>query len=476
MSADDSIFLLEEKYKTAVWYLLSESDYSGPFHQNEILRLIALGSVSNSDKIWSEQLEDWMPIEKHPTFNDALKSKRNTEKPSKKELLSWDTSDKFWETITDPEAFQSEEFDFIHKKKQTPVKKVSRSIYKASDNTTTTKTARFRLAIITGIIFSTVSFIVLQIAFSPNTKRSVELLNLSYKDSLTLIAAIGDPVAKVGPNVALARLEGNLSEPQFVIGTNQPDGTRFKLLIEGVSDTLIRERTVSLQAVLIVKDGISVSPILRLIDGQPVPRGDYTVVAQCDSCRQGNESRGNAPARAMETFFLGGPKDSAYDLELRKFHDKVRTNARDEIVQFRQLSDTLENQLKGLVSLAEELEMEKASFDTEKAKLTLKDWTKLEDQLNLFVSSWLTKNQSGDVFYIEVLQLLEKSQQEVAESAKITSAYLRGISSSTHINEDAKSKIFTQNSLAQSTLLSLKQKITMLEHLPLKTNGMPRTQ
>lgn len=284
------------------------------------------------------------------------------------------------------------------------------------------------------------------------------LSNLSRQDEREIRAAVAEGLKDFGPTAAIGLVTVNVNAPEFYVGTNLPNGSKLELQIDGLSDTLLDTTRISVHAKITAHSGLAKSPPFQQENGIPFPRGEYQVSAIADGKVIGSK-----------VYFLGGKRDASYDQSLKSFHEKIRAQARNEIAEIKQFVDTLEEQLR---NTGEEFQKILESRDSNRKSQWLnfhRRWIAFEGQLQNSTQAWRTESVIKSHFYGTLYQALMKADQDVAQVHDDQTRYF-----DTAKDPNREAQIASQVSVVQSSLLTIKTKISLAETLPVTANGMPQ--
>jgi len=293
-----------------------------------------------------------------------------------------------------------------------------------------------------------------------------------------------------GPKAALSLSRSDLFTPFFYVTSNLPDGTKFNVIVEGVSDTLLNHLVFNQSVEATLAKRFAKTAMVRFPDNRPLPRGEYNVYL-IESENQPDATKGilaNAQPSgikippylpkgsriiAKKTYFLGGTKDSTYLSRLKEYHDKLRTRATAELAELKQFSGTLESQLNASITNFSKLRKGRIIKQQQLAwgKFNTK-WSQLDSQMNESFQQWTQEILSTQYFYGMIYSLLQQASQAVAQMHGLHHAYFTGAVDKTSFDIQLGQAV----SQAQTAVTTVKAKIEQAETLAPTANGMPRRE
>ncbi len=452
MNLDASDLTYETHGLVENWYLNNETGYSGPFSHQEILQFIKRKKIAADTLIWRKDLSGWKALSEIETFETPLsEAAAALDLPNKQELSSslakdWVDSDEFWSQIRSQYQFQSDEFN------------------EANDRLPQAKEVRARSsrAFAIGLIGSILVVIFFAFDFS---KVLADIPDISKEESREIKAAISESLKASGPAAAIGLIAKEIGTPTFVVGSNLPDSTELKMSIHGIPETLVGRFEVLFQAKLNLKGGLARTQKVFIQPNQSnIPMGEYRVIVSLDNKKL-----------TEKTYFLGGEKNLNYDLSLRKYHERLREKARAELLEIKQMNDTIEKQLTDLSAQFETVSHSGknsiASWKTFDEK-----WQPMQAQIADVIRNLEARQTRGEIFYFQLFDLLKKVENSVGLTHDLQVQYITAVSSSSATTDVLEERVAQQSALAQSTLLALRTREIEVENLPLLANGMPRTE
>jgi len=304
-------------------------------------------------------------------------------------------------------------------------------------------------------------------------------------------AAIGLP-ADVGPKLGLALSSAEGPGPVLYASSNLPEGAKVELLLEGLQDTLVRQVSGSVKVTGIVEKRLFKSQAIKGTDGQALPRGEYMIsIYESDPQPEAVSAIlspmpvKNLPKISAEIpkgrkllvrrmFFLGGKKDASYQKQLQEVHETLKNKAKAELEETKQLSATLENQLKDSLDHFKRFKTMKNAKAAQKSWSEFHTkWTALDAKLAEAFQKWTPEVVSTQLFYGMIYNLVIQAGQAVVKAHGMHHAYFTGGA------PDPKAFQIQQGEAvasAEAAVNSLKAKIEAAEKITPSPAGLPRRE
>ncbi len=441
------------------WYLFGEAGASGPFSELEVIQQINQRKVDASYKAWSPALGKWEKIfsvtEFRPYENKAAEQPQ-LEINSEKKVAP--LTDEDWDrilgqsrfTFDDAEggkaiSFRNRISDLILPLKKSPM------------------SSRYTRAFLVGI-FASVTVAWIFNHYSILNSMTLDSQDISAQEFREIKAAVSEPFSAGDPSVAIGLIKNVDNGVSFAIGSNQSDGTRFLVKIEGISETLIGAFEFSSQSSVSLKNGIARTSNLLVDSKQKIPAGEYRISVLCESCEK-------AHVLTEKIYFINGSRNLEYDLKLRQYHKDLRQQGRNELLEAEQLTETLEREVMSLSAVLA------GGAEGSPGRKTLPDtFGRMHQQLGNIISQWSKKNSRKEVFYGSVFSSLQQAFEVTSQTQELQKKYLMNLNSHPAVASELEEEIVLKNSNALSSLVNLKHKIKNFERLPLSANGMPRNK
>ncbi len=460
------------------WYVLLEEEHEGPFSFFEIESKLDAEILREDDYVWSEEMFDWKKMKDVKAFKELLNAPSEEKKREGVDSGSVST-----DLILHPQESRAS----FEEKRPGSEKKNQR---------------RFKRLFLQALLLSLLGVVfvwqlrgsVRQFLEQRKVLGLMSFEGLSDQERRELKEVVRGSSLDSLPSVALGVIKPNSQAPYFVVGTNLPDGARFDIYIEGVSETLLEKYRVSEVTTVVAQRGLGKSLPFHSVKGKPLPLGEYRVFVT-HSAQEPEQvhallqklpvlslSSGPAipfPVRifSQKTYFLGGVKDFDYDQKLKHYHEVLAEKARLELLELSQCIATLEDQLSQLTfefqKLVEPGEIKKSQ---QKAAWSLFDqrWSSLEKKLDASFEQWTPEWLEENIFYNKLYGMVRhagKLVQEVHEKQKSFFKLETGEASS---EVSMELQVAEAVSLARSVLLSTQARLQIAKKLPLTANGMPR--
>jgi hypothetical protein len=292
------------------------------------------------------------------------------------------------------------------------------------------------------------------------------IAGLSREDIRSIYAAKRESLVDYGPAFTLVLNKDSRAHYLFFGGTNLPQESELSMHIEGVAETLLDSFGVSVEAPLNLKNGIVSSPTFIQENGKVYPTGEYKVIIKCRNCADYNQ--GNPSLVLLEkTFFIGGQKNQNYDQSLRIYHEKLRSQASSELIEVKQFSDNFEQLLNETnMIFARWHEGRLSVADWQKYHLR---WQKFSGQILQMTKDWNPDFINKKFYYSQYYSLLKGLEALLVQVHNGQNEWVLN----SKVSSELGTGIYEKSSMIQSTLLMIRTKVTLIEHLPATANGMP---
>lgn len=420
--------LSEEQIKAflqneVTWYYSDETDFKGPFTDNQIIQLIHKDNINHSVKMWNKKYDFWIPILEVKKFATVLESKRVVVKSTSaatsaeqtEKEFQWKNSDEFWK-------YMEQKHPHLHHK---PL------IEFEVDDKAPHAIRPAWMAVAAGFVVSAVLGLFLYSEFNP-TAITHGLLNKQQNNEAEIVKQ--SSIKKYGVRTKAFVANATNDNLAIVAATNLADGATVNVKLEGVTDTLVGGFEYRFAQNIVVKDGFA-----EITDVHTPYQGEYVLTLDCNQCSNVLIAQNTVLYR--EKIFLGGQKNQQYDLALLRYHTDLRNQVREELDNLNQIDDALNSQ-----------------FQMAVARRTDGMWNQMQSQLNVEHAKMNEQNENGKFFYKEILEMLSKNFQILksvqTEKKQTIIAELK--------NE------FLVNSA------SIKRATNEMMKMPLTANGMPQ--
>jgi hypothetical protein len=215
------------------------------------------------------------------------------------------------------------------------------------------------------------------------------------------------------------------------VSGNLGDGTRLKIVLSGVAETLLDSTSFSQSIPVSIQRRFSVTDPFKPVGVAALPRGQYLVslVEAPDNPPELKQQvaklapppiGGKLAVLSAKSYFLGGVKDAAYSAQLKTFHETLVKKAGDELLEAKAYSDHFDKQLSESIQRFDAVHKGKKIAPAKK-KMWVdfhSKWTKSWGQMDQVFSKWTPESIKADRFYAglytqltQVAQLVEKVHQ-----------------------------------------------------------------
>lgn len=483
------------------WFVYYHDKYHGPFSRLQIEDKIHRGIVSELTPIWSEALKDWTHIKNIDIFEIALLSVRfdpESEAESKTnvplELLKLNQ-------LNDLDSGMIESDNNVFHKNQVS----NNNLNKFTKNTIEDNTGSLHFNNLPDFIPSLNDMIVLKFKslaafflrrviffYYKNSSKihytvSIVFLisfvsfyflsmepsfeNVSKEQLMELKSARLMSYKVYGPSVAIVSVNEDFKNPYFYISSNLPDDHILGLVIEALPESTLDMFYFKMEYNSKISNGYIKTPILKTKKGRPVPAGDYRINISCLTCDQLKENE--KKSLLQKIIFLGGEKNHQYDENLRIYHSHLRRQAQAELIEIKQISETLDKQILDTATEYEKImRLDEASHE-KKAQLWAVfhvRWQMFQSQLDVLYNSWteeiLTENFYFGNFYGQI--------QKIAKKIRKIHNDQHFLISNKQSDDSLEYQIANDISLVQSEIQQLRVQAALTERLPPSSNGMPQ--
>lgn len=248
-----------------------------------------------------------------------------------------------------------------------------------------------------------------------------------------------------GPLVAVAQSTSDPQHPFFYVSSNLPDGAKFDVYLEGMSETLVGKIHSSAKVSVTIQRNLGKSDGIALPQNAQLPMGEYQVSAT-ESDGQPESVSGilktlpplNAaktdrlPAGlkllARRTYFLGGTKDEAYNQKLQAYHAQLQQKARIELADLNDIGATLEKQIQSTTQQFKSIKKGKGLTAGKKRAWSTfhADWIKNEIAWQDRFSKITPDALRDDYVYAEQYDLARQAGQELQKLHDLQNDYFEG--------------------------------------------------
>ncbi len=418
-----------------LWFVFSEHPregaYAGPFTSEMLAARVNRGEFGESPFIWTQGMDDWQQLSTMHALEtfflevQSYEKVREAERAEERVAQAMNTMpfamrDKEFSDIFDPSLpYTAEELALYGATGDTPTFFNSLAEQRAMEeqvahveaaNQAAEKTwrgylTRYRLHVVTGFALTLigVSVLIQTMGASP-VLRSEDVTSDEYHE---LRRAIGESLRFAGPTSAVALSRSKTETPSFYVGANLADGSKLDIAIEGIPETLLGRFHYSMRTTVTIQDGVVKTPALKELNGNPLLAGAYRIQVR---------PAGDLRVIAQKVYFLGGTQDLNYEAQLKEYQQKLREQAVLEILEVRQLSDTLARQLSEtsmkLGSLTGDASLTGVARRARWEKFQ-ESWSQMDSQLTAVMAQWTPAVMDTQMYYSDLYKNLKRAIETV---------------------------------------------------------------
>jgi GYF domain 2 len=430
---------VENNILTEHWFLSNEQTFKGPFNDVKIIQMIQQGEVQKTDRLWSRRQNDWLQISEIPIFADIQSLQEHATK-SKTDSNDWNNSDQFWSYIQSRHQNLNNQ-SFL----PTARKKKHRTISKGR-------------ALSTGFLVSAlIGLFVFQ-----NLNSNYQNISLNLKDNEIAREVISQSYSKFGARFSLFQN----SKEKMIVATNLENGSEVQVRLEGIPDTLVGVFQSQHEKNVIVEDGYFKINLLTQNGNQSFSEGEYNLKFYCLKCNSGVQDK--ALAVFEQKIFLGLNRDEAYDLRLSQYHTKLREQAKNELQEFQQLSESL-------IAQVQSLSVDRWDIRAQQQWLSRhQGWRSLQDQLSSELNHLSNSKNEGTVYYAELVDTLFVADDKIKQ---LEFDFIESMKLQTNSERVLKRiELNKRGSDIVEHLNTVKQRVSYFMNRPLTSSGMPRNK
>ena len=504
------------------WFFLDGENQHGPFSAEELRGYFDIGALAKQTLLWHSGMPEWLPVDQVAEFSKYSETLPSVATPRS---IEWSSEMEMAESIFDgtaepvvaakkmtsitvapiespekkPETFAGENEDFptyesvlrfatggnfdeaaapshavppeldAHevKWKKFTDRQVPPQNYVAFEKP---KFSGLNAKALTAVgVFGGVVLLVAGISAYRQGSEPAVFSKVSHDSNYELKTALHSSLKIDGPKVAVALSIADVYAPFFIVGTNLPNGQVLEVAIDGVADTLVDRFKVSVHTTTTVKDGVALTPVFRQEQGIPYPSGSYRVRVSCPQCETLAES---ASAPLADKVFPVNTKDMNYEANLGTYHKKLRAQAKDELTELKQVSETLESQLNETDSAFHQIHLKKNVKSAKREWTEFHDhWNTLQRQIETLFARWTPAALDGGYYYAGLYSTLKKAGDNTSalhdEQNKFMTDDMGGSKSA--------EAFLSRAEKTRSALDGLRTKIHQTEEMLPNANGMPPT-
>lgn len=280
---------------------------------------------------------------------------------------------------------------------------------------------------------------------------------LTSKEVKEMTSTIQQTLREKGPVAAIALAKGDSVFPSFVIGTNLPEGAVLQLSVEGISETLNGRFQFSTKSTATVHKGIVKFETIRQAGGLPLAKGEYIATVHYGE-----------KVLADKVFFLGGPRDRAYEQSLKEYHTHLQAKSESELNELKQLVEIITRQV---LDLNSHFQQYARTGGQRKNWLNfLKGWDVMQKQIAAPFAKWNHDSYVSELFYGEMYREMKAVLDRTDAIQGMQSRFL----DLGFVDRGLADEIANEISALHGDLAGIQAKIQAAEALPMTSNGMPQ--
>lgn len=330
-----------------LWFVFHDDRQLGPFVTSELAKRINNGELPDSIHVWAQGFDDWKPIANVPGFDSyridvqSIEAAEAVDKLNQgfemagTEFISAEIQTKQSDKQLDIRRQEASEIAYWNQRQSVITQEANERIVGTNNDhgnriVSWVSKHRFLTAIASLLLLMAIGLAWQTFAGSRGLNRQ----ELSPDDFHNLKASMLESLTFSGPSASVAVATTSIAAPQFVIGTNLKDGTKITVKIEGVPDSMVGRFYYSMKTNVTVNNGVAKTGRLRETSkqGEAFLPGLYKVTLSSDVDRTILHQR---------TFFLGAMGNGDFEKELQAYHAKLSEQAGAEVLEARQLVDTV---------------------------------------------------------------------------------------------------------------------------------------
>lgn len=465
-----------------LWFVFHDDRQLGPFVTSDLAKRINHGELPESIHVWAQGFDDWKPIANVPGFDSYRLDVQSIEYAQSAEAAEAAKSAKSLDKLNHGFEMAGTEFQetaeitsWNQRQQAVNEKKDEALAENSAENPADKNSFALVVAWISNHRFITASVLTsllligalsVQVAVG---SRGLNRQELSPDDFHNLKASMLESLTFSGPSASIAVATTSIAAPQFVIGTNLKDGAKITVKIDGVPESMVGRFYYSMKTTVKVKSGVAKTGRLRENTkeaGAFLP-GLYKVTLYSDA---------DQTVLHQRTFFLGSIGNGDFDQALQSYHEKLREQAGAEILEARQLIDTLSKVLNESNSWFSSVEkriggMTKSSktkiWDAQNSKFQA-----LDVQMASIESQWQTAPASNQIYHSELFGKVSVLLQHIRSVHQIQGEILLGSKNVQTDVQDATRRLAQTNYQAQ---LAVDSATKYLKSIPenLVQKGLP---
>jgi hypothetical protein len=383
-----------DQFEEKKWFVFLGDHHEGPFSMAELVTKVNDKIVGPSSFVWAEGMTDWKLMREVPAFEGIEKQTSGAqlktpskEGPKKTEDLALLQAVSLplerVPTATRP-PMSSDEVEKSWKRRRRIRRSIKAAVFLAVVGG---GTVIYKQGLLDAYISEAKVPPVVEAWVQSAMERSRPQL-LSMADKYPVLKKVISPIPRLqdvtpeeyealrgaagahldagGPVVAVVAAKEDPAHPAFYVSSNLPDGAKFDVYLEGVSETLVGKRHSSAKVTVAIAKNLGKTDPIRLAQGASLPMGEYQVFAtesdqqpesvaailktlQPLNAAKTDRLPAGLKLLARRTYFLGGLKDDSYQQKLRDYHTQLAQKARIELADLKDLGNALDKQMQDTI-------------------------------------------------------------------------------------------------------------------------------
>lgn len=467
-----------------LWFVYSDSKHAGPFTSEQLASRMNRSEFGDAPYIWSQGMDDWKRLDSMPDLETFFLEAQAYERVRRAEAMtsSFSLSDKAFVGLGDHEVataveaafdptlpYTAEELALYTGSHQLRLEAAEAATLAATDATDLVKlppTLRDRVREYRVHLTLAIAIVLTIAGWGLNSARSrhqdIRSDDVTATEYQEIRRAIGESLRFAGPTAAIAVSQSRPETPSFYIGANVEDGAKLDVSIEGIPETLLGRFHYSMRTTLVLNKGFVKTPPLSDLDGSAMKSGAYRI-----QIRPSGDSR----VIAQKVYFLGGIQDLTYEAKLKDYHQQLREQAAVELMEVRQLSDTIVRQMDDANrTFASLIGNEALTGVARRAKWSEFNtrWTQIDSQLNAIAAQW-TPEAANTIYYASLYTDLKSALEGVQKIHSTQTARLEKGSNKPALDSEIARLLLS----SQTAVHALIKKTEKLQAIAPKAAGLP---
>lgn len=395
------------------WYIHMGGQQQGPCALDEIKELVVRGKINSRAFVWKPGMAEWKKILEDPELAEiiglvpaSVGTGSITHDLQPKTIPKLNQVDEL-SVFTEMPKVAHEKTKEITRQAAGQLKK---EVKKAEVLVNRTQAVQNSKHLLPRLAWSALFLCIAAgavMAFVLNSQRDLSTIaGVSSDDFLRLRSAVISPPTQ-GVKVEVAPSTEDPVHPRIFVASNQPDGTRFSVLIKGVPGTLVKPLAQPVSFQVPPQKGYH-SATARL----ELPKGEYTVEVTL---------LGEPQILTSSNFFLGGPKDAEYESLMR---ENLNQRKLKSDVELRNLNEAI-SVLEAFQDLLIELDTVVGPGKPRTSDLTTQlesfknKWDDLEKSLSARSPIWKNEVSESEFVYTHVVHLARETWQEFRAAERL---------------------------------------------------------